>query len=476
MLFSSPVFLFIFLLGLSILYWLTPGIKLKNVLLLLTSLLFYAWGEILVVFLMIFSVFINYLLALWIDWADKSERPRSRKGGLWITVIFNIGMLGVFKYAAFFIESLNAVSGLDISVPMIGLPIGISFFTFQAMSYVIDIYRKSTPVQKNFPNLLLYISLFPQLIAGPIIKYHDVAEQINERKVTVESLANGIRRFIIGLSKKVLIANTLGQLAKSVFELAPSSLNITLAWVGAISYCVQIYFDFSGYSDMAIGLGQMFGFDFMENFNFPYISKSIKEFWRRWHISLSSWFREYLYIPLGGNRKGLVRQGINMGIVFLCTGLWHGAQWTFVIWGIFHGFFLILETYKVLKPDKWFRPFRHIYTLLVVSVGFTIFNATSMSHAFSFIKEMFTGFKFEAIHASLFGELISPSKLTAIIFAIIASTPIVKFTHNNLIKNGNTKLFSILNASTYVVTIILLVLCILTLSASTFNPFIYFRF
>ena len=472
MVFSSTVFLFIFLLVVFSANLLLVNIKLKNALLLLASLLFYAWGEPFFVLVMIFSVFVNYLLAMLIH---KNER--NKKLYLILTVVFNIGMLAVFKYAAFFMTSLNSVTGLGLFVPHIALPVGISFFTFQAMSYTIDVYRKTTKVQPDFFKVLLYVSLFPQLIAGPIVIYHDVEEQINERSVTPERVANGIRRFIVGLSKKILIANAMGELADSIFKLSSSELNISIAWIGAIAYCFQIYFDFSGYSDMAIGLGHMFGFDFKENFNYPYISRSIKEFWRRWHISLSSWFRDYLYIPLGGNRKGIVRQGINMGIVFLCTGLWHGSEWTFVIWGIFHGVFLILETYKVIQPDKWPKFFRHLYSLLVVIIGFTIFRAASMTQAFDFIGKMFSGFTFTASHTATLFELLSTSKIVTMVIAIFASMPTL-----NLMKNPGAKLvksdrlFKVLQTGSYAVSIVLFLLCIFTLSASTFNPFIYFRF
>ena len=332
MVFSSLVFLCIFLPVIFCLHSVMPSIKVKNALLIIASLIFYAFGEPVYVLLMIASAFLNYLCALLMGKAN-------RKAVLVIAVVINIGILCIFKYTGFLVTTVNSVLHTNINVPQITLPIGISFFTFQALSYVIDVYREQVGIQKNFFKVLLYISFFPQLIAGPIVKYRDIALEIDSRRVELREAAPGLRRFICGLAKKILIANTMAAVADNVFSQGFDTVNVVVAWIGAVAYAMQIYFDFSGYSDMAIGLGRMFGFHFKENFEHPYGSLTIKEFWRRWHISLSSWFKEYVYIPLGGNRKGKTRAGINKIIVFFLTGLWHGANWTFVVWGLFHGLF-----------------------------------------------------------------------------------------------------------------------------------------
>ncbi len=328
MVFSSLVFLFVFLPLIICLYYLSKD-KYKNYLLLVASLFFYAWGEPTYIVIMILSIIANFIFGRQVSIENKYRK-------IWLTtsVIFNIGMLGVFKYTGFFIDNLNNIFNLNIMNPQIALPLGISFFTFQAMSYVIDVYRHDAKVQNNIFNMALYISLFPQLVAGPIVRYQTIADQIIEREHNLLKFEKGIGRFILGLSKKVILANSLGLLADSVFSTNINDIAILSSWLGIISYSLQIFFDFSGYSDMAIGLGQMFGFEFLENFNYPYISKSASEFWRRWHISLGSWFRDYVYIPLGGSRKGKVRTYINLFIVWFLTGFWHGASWTFIAWGL----------------------------------------------------------------------------------------------------------------------------------------------
>lgn len=331
MVFSSMVFMCVFLPAVFVLHCILPGIRAKNALLLLASVLFYAYGEPVYIILLFISTLLNYFCACGID-----RFQNHRKGILVLAVICNLGILIVFKYTDFILGMVNSVTGLHLPLPQIRMPIGISFFTFQAMSYVIDVYRETTRAQKNYAKVLLYISFFPQLIAGPIVKYHDVAAEIDQRTVTLDGVALGIRRFSAGLCKKVLLANTLGLVADNLFGASSGSINGAGAWLGAISYMLQIYFDFSGYSDMAIGLGWMFGFHFKENFNYPYISGTIREFWRRWHMSLSGWFLEYLYIPLGGNRKGKFRTVVNKMIVFLCTGIWHGAAINFLFWGVYH--------------------------------------------------------------------------------------------------------------------------------------------
>jgi alginate O-acetyltransferase complex protein AlgI len=467
MVFSSTTFLFIFLPLVFLLYIPLP-FKARNVLLLIASLIFYAWGEPLFVFVMLFSILFNYVFARFID---SSKDEKIKKLFVAIAVLLNLSLLIVFKYTNFIIDNINSAFNLSIDIVKISLPIGISFFTFQAMSYIIDVYRDKTYSEKSILNVALYISFFPQLIAGPIVKYHDIASQIHKRSINVEKVFLGIRRFIIGLSKKLLIANAVGEVADKVFNLSANNLSAGAAWLGAVCYALQIYFDFSGYSDMAIGLAKMFGFELKENFNYPYISQGIKEFWRRWHISLSTWFKEYLYIPLGGNRKGILRTSINMIIVFFCTGIWHGAAWNFLIWGLFNGFFLLLENLNVIKPDKWPRPFRHIYTALVFIIGFTIFRAENMPYAFSFIGKMFSG-GLTGASVALYGSIMTPMLITMLIISIFAAFPIVPKIKAISSERINIKL----DRLSYALTLILLILCVLNISSSTFNPFIYFRF
>ena len=464
MVFSSMVFLCIFLPVVFLLHLILPGIRAKNWMLLLASLVFYAYGEPVYVLLMIASAFVNYLSALLIE-----KKPSGKKAVMTINVILNLGVLVLFKYTGFLAESFNAIFGTAVPVPAIRLPIGISFFTFQAMSYVIDVYRGVTEPQKNFGKVLLYISFFPQLIAGPIVKYHDIAQEIENRTQTVDGVMNGIRRFIAGLSKKVLISNTVGLVADTLFAADISGLNAAAAWIGAISYMLQIYFDFSGYSDMAIGLGEMFGFHFKENFNYPYISGSIREFWRRWHMSLSGWFQEYLYIPLGGNRKGRVRTVINKFIVFLCTGIWHGANVTFLFWGLYHGCFLMLEEFVSAIREKGGRVksvFQHIYALMVVLIGFVFFRADTMSQGVAWVKTMFTGFGANPAAMSLALEQLTPLYLVTLAVGIVACCPV-----KNLVKKSGAY-----EAVTAIGSLVLLALSMLSLASGTYNPFIYFRF
>ena len=464
MVFSSMVFLCIFLPVVFLLHLLLPGIRAKNGMLLLASLIFYAYGEPVYVILMIASAFVNYLSALLIG-----RKPAGKKAVMAVNVILNLGVLVLFKYTGFLAESVNTILGTAIPVPSIRLPIGISFFTFQAMSYVIDVYRGVTGAQKNFGKVLLYISFFPQLIAGPIVKYHDIAQEIENRTQTVDGVTDGIRRFIVGLSKKVLISNTVGLVADTLFAADVSGLNAAAAWIGAVSYMLQIYFDFSGYSDMAIGLGEMFGFHFKENFNYPYISGSIREFWRRWHMSLSGWFQEYLYIPLGGSRKGKIRTVINKFIVFLCTGIWHGANVTFLFWGLYHGCFLMLEEIVPAIREQGGKVksfFQHIYTLLVVLIGFVFFRADSMHQGAAWIKTMITGFGSNTAAMSLALEQLTPLYLVTVAVGIVACCPV-----KMLVKKGRAY-----EAVTAAGSLVLLLLCMLSLASGTYNPFIYFRF
>ena len=418
MVFSSLEFLCIFLPTVFLLYTVIPVHRVRNALLIVFSLVFYAYGEPVYVLLMIASSLANYLCALWIG-----KTGSKKKLPLVIAIVINLGTLVFFKYTGMLVTAFNAVTHLAIPVPAIALPIGISFYTFQALSYVIDVYRGEVGVQKNYFKVLLYISFFPQLIAGPIVRYHDIAAQIDNRSQNITQIAQGLRRFICGLAKKVLIANTMGQAADIIFAQSTSSLGFMSAWVGAVAYLFQIYYDFCGYSDMAIGLGKMFGFTFKENFNYPYGARSIQDFWRRWHISLSTWFKEYLYIPLGGNRKGKARTALNKIIVFLLTGLWHGANWTFVLWGLWHGLFLMLEQYLPFLK-KLPKAVGHIYTVLVVLLGFVVFRADTISYGFGYIGRMFSFGSLSSQDMSLSLQQLTPWFILMLVIAIIGCAPI----------------------------------------------------
>ena len=464
MVFSSMVFLCVFLPAAFCLHLLLPGMRAKNFLLVVASLVFYAYGEPIYVILLVASSAGNYILA-----RLTGECPKIRKLTMTLAVVINLGLLVIFKYSGFLVETFNSVTGAGIPVPQFRMPIGISFFTFQALSYVIDVYRGDASVQKNFGKVLLYISFFPQLIAGPIVKYHDVEAEINNRKQTPEEIGKGIRRFIAGLSKKVLIANTMGLVADNLFGAAATGITGPGAWLGAVSYMLQIYFDFSGYSDMALGLGMMFGFHFHENFDYPYISASIREFWRRWHMSLSGWFKEYLYIPLGGNRRGKFRTVVNKMIVFVCTGIWHGASFNFLFWGIYHGFFLMLEEYIPFigkKGGKLKSFFQHVYALLVVCVGFVFFRADTMKQGCFWIREMFTDFGWKASAKSLTLQQLTPVYLVTLAAALVAAVPV----------NSMLKKYKWYEGFTYVLSLAGFALCVLSLAGGTYNPFIYFRF
>lgn len=458
------VFLCVFLPAAFCLHLLLPGMRAKNFLLVVASLVFYAYGEPIYVILLVASSAGNYILA-----RLTGECPKIRKFTMTLAVVINLGLLVIFKYSGFLVETFNSVTGAGIPVPQVRMPIGISFFTFQALSYVIDVYRGDASVQKNFGKVLLYISFFPQLIAGPIVKYHDVEAEINNRKQTPEEIGKGIRRFIAGLSKKVLIANTMGLVADNLFGAAATGITGPGAWLGAVSYMLQIYFDFSGYSDMALGLGMMFGFHFHENFDYPYISASIREFWRRWHMSLSGWFKEYLYIPLGGNRRGKFRTVVNKMIVFVCTGIWHGASFNFLFWGIYHGFFLMLEEYIPFigkKGGKLKSFFQHVYALLVVCVGFVFFRADTMKQGCFWIREMFTDFGWKASAMSLTLQQLTPVYLVTLAAALVAAVPV----------NSMLKKYKWYEGFTYVLSLAGFALCVLSLAGGTYNPFIYFRF
>ena len=472
MVFSSLVFLCFFLPVTFCLHSVIPSIKIRNILLIIASLIFYAYGEPVYVLLMVASSFLNYLFAYLMG--------RGRKKFLLVlAIVVNVGVLCGFKYTGFIVETINSLTGAQIPVPLITLPIGISFFTFQALSYVIDVYRGNTSIQKNYSKVLLYISFFPQLIAGPIVKYRDIEREISGRKVIPSEAALGLRRFIFGLAKKVLIANTMAVAADYFFADGAVPLNAAAAWIGAVAYAMQIYFDFSGYSDMAIGMGRMFGFHFKENFDHPYLSVSIKEFWRRWHISLSSWFKDYVYIPLGGNRKGKARTWINKFIVFFLTGLWHGANWTFVIWGLFHGFFSSLED-GIKRLQRLPRVLGHIYTMLVVIIGFVIFRADNLGYAFSYIGKMFSGSDFSSLQVSHTVQQLTPFFIVMLVAAVFFCGPAQSIAEKIRRKSGDESVVStraqVLQSVLFVIAAGLLLWCIIRLSGGAYNPFIYFRF
>lgn len=474
MVFSSLEFLCIFLPAVFLLYTVIPVHKVRNGLLIAFSLVFYAYGEPVYVLLMILSSLVNYLCALWIG---KSEKQK--KLPLIIAIVFNLGTLVLFKYTGMFVTAFNSVTHLSVPVPEIVLPIGISFYTFQALSYVIDVYRGEVGVQKNYFKVLLYISFFPQLIAGPIVKYRDIAEQIDNRSQSLEQIAQGLRRFVCGLAKKVLIANTMGQVADIIFAQSTSELGFLSAWLGAAAYLFQIYYDFCGYSDMAIGLGKMFGFTFKENFRYPYGARSVQDFWRRWHISLSTWFKEYLYIPLGGNRKGKARTALNRIIVFFFTGLWHGANWTFVLWGLWHGLFLLLEEYLPFLK-KLPKAIGHIYTMLVVLLGFVVFRADTIGYGFGYIGRMFSFGSPGSYDMSLALRQLTPWFIFIFVIAVIGCAPIRPLSdkiRQKLYADGSAlTAWRIVSVALYCLAFAGLFFCILRLSPSGYNPFIYFRF
>ncbi len=468
MTFSSVTFLFMLLPVTFILYALIKNLNARNIILAAASIVFYAFGEPVAVMIMLISIVLNYLFGL------GASGVKWDKLSVVLAVLLNIGMLAVYKYSGFFVEIFNGITGLSVPVPQIRLPIGISFFTFQGLSYVIDVYRDKKNVQKSLFSVLLYISFFPQLIAGPIVRYSDIADRLRDREFSVDRVARGICRFIFGLAKKVLIANQMGLLADKVFGCATAELGTGAAWVGAITYSLQIFFDFSGYSDMAIGLGCVFGFDFRENFNYPFISSSIQEFWRRWHISLSTWFKEYVYIPLGGNRKGNARTTFNKLVVFFLTGLWHGANFTFIVWGMLHGLCQMLETYQIIPTKKkWFRPIGHIYTLLIVILGFVIFRADTLAQGIGIIGTMFSPHAGSAVANAEIFSCISPMAILAFGLSLILSTPIFRLIRERVEKTEKAALY---NYAAYAGSMVLFALSVLSLVSSKYNPFIYFRF
>ena len=465
MLFTSISFLYYFLPALIIIYFITPK-KYKNIILLIASLLFYLYGEPKYVFLMIAEIIIAYIGAILID------KYKNQSKNILITTLFiHVFLLIIFKYTDFIIQTINDISNANIKLLNIALPIGISFYTFQIISYVIDVYNGKVKVQKNLINLATYVSLFPQLVAGPIVRYQTVEKELDDRVHSFNNFAYGIRRFSIGLAKKVLIANALGELCTKAFVL--NETTVIFYWIFGISYMLQLYFDFSAYSDMAIGLGRIFGFNFPENFNYPYISKSITEFWRRWHISLSTWFKDYVYIPLGGNRDGKYKQIRNILIVWLLTGIWHGANWTFLIWGLLFGIILIIEKIFLNKFMEKLPSFiRRIYVLFIVMILFIIFNSDSMQVALTNIKGLFGMNKEAFINDYTLHYL--KSYLPLLIIAFLGATPLIKTLIDKLRKNRYVN--NIINILEPILIVIILVVVTSYLIDNSYNPFLYFRF
>ena len=463
MVFSSTTFLFFHLPIVLGVYYLVPR-KWRNLWLFVVNLVFYGWGEPVYVLLMVFSIAINYGAGIWIEGA-LPDRARAKRV-LVADVIVNLAMLGFFKYYDLFASTLSLIPGL--SVPTLGLtlPIGISFYTFQTMSYPIDVYRGDATVQRSFVRFGTFVALFPQLIAGPIVRYKDIAEQLEQRRENPDQFAAGVRRFTVGLAKKVLIANNLGQLWDQYSAAAPASLSVLGAWLGILAFSLQIYFDFSGYSDMAIGLGRMLGFEFLENFNYPYISRSVTEFWRRWHMSLGTWFRDYVYIPLGGNRKGYARQLLNILIVWALTGFWHGANWTFLCWGLYYAVFLMVEKLFLLKVLKRLPVLSNVYAIVVAVCGWVLFQLPSVGAAVGYYGAMF------GCGAGLFSafDLYSLRSYAMVLaVAVLACLPVGKRLYDRFPAGFRNVLTPLLIAA-------VLVLCTAYLVDATYNPFLYFRF
>ncbi len=466
MVFSSLTFLCVFLPAVLLLYSLSKNITYKNTILAVFSLVFYAWGEPSLLILLIAATIVNYFLALGIGACQKSDKNAGAKACVTLAIIFDIAMIGVFKYAAFTVSSINGVFGLSFPIPEIGLPLGISFYTFQILTYVLDVYRKDTPVQKSYLKFITFVSMFPQLIAGPIVRYQEVAEGLDDRKVTITDFADGATQFVIGLGKKVFLANFAGD-AKDVLFAASTAPTVLSAWLGIIFYSFQLYFDFSGYSDMAIGMGKMLGFKFPKNFNYPYISRSITEFWRRWHMTLGSFFRDYVYIPMGGNRCSKLRWVLNIMVVWALTGLWHGASWNFVLWGIYYGVLLLIEK---LLFSKWSKVpvLSNITTLFLVVIGWTLFYFTDFSQLTAFFGTMFGNScpLYDITTVSVFyGNIVLLGAL------ILASTPLPYKIFEKLISIKGIGM--VIEA---VVLVGLFAACLATLTGATSNPFLYFRF
>lgn len=471
MVFSSIIFLFGFLPVALLGYFLLKK-EYRNIYLIVISLVFYGAGNPKFIVVLISSIIINYVMGLCVNYGKESFNKIGNSLILSITVLLNLGLLFYFKYMDFFISSANKVFGINISLMNIALPLGISFFTFQGMSYTLDLYMNKVKVQKNLINFTLYMVLFPKIMQGPIARYKDVYEQIDSRECNIDKFSYGVSRFIMGLAKKVIIADQLGVVVDQIFAKTPNENSLSIAWVGAICYTLQIYFDFSGYSDMAIGLGKMYGFDFLENFNYPYISTSLTEFWRRWHISLSTWFRDYLYIPLGGNRKG--NMYFNLFVVFFVTGMWHGAAWNFIIWGLWHGLFLIVEKIFKVKNFKIKLPslIKWVYAMLVVILGWVLFRSPNLKYAMEYISVMFGFGSVKNIGFTVFWYL-SPKVITLIILATICFLPLKKV-FNKVLEPIEGTYLKLICSNVYL--IILFFISMMYVITSTYNSFIYFKF
>ncbi len=470
MLFSSVLFLFLFLPLTILIYYIVPR-KAKNFVLFACSLMFYAWGEPIYILLMLFSSTVDYACGRLIGKGKEKNNKLLQRGALFFSIIVNLSLLATFKYADFFIVNTNTLFGSEITLLNLGLPLGISFYTFQSMSYTIDCYRGEVTPQKSFITFSTYVTLFPQLVAGPIVRYITVQDQMDNRKESFELFAQGITRFIIGLSKKMIIANNLGYFWASIQNL--EDVSVMTAWLGIILFPMQLYFDFSGYSDMAIGLGKMFGFKFVENFNYPFISHSITEFWRRWHMSLGTWFREYVYFPLGGNRKSPARTYFNLFFVWFLTGLWHGATFTNVFWGLWSGIFIVMERAFLLKIlDKVPKIVSLLYTNILMCIGLLFLAYDDIAECFAFVSKGF-GADFVAIFDETFIYYFT-SALVLIVLGVIGSTPIVKNTVEKLnVKFNNSTVYGVIS---YCVVAFLFFVSIIFLVSETFNPFLYFRF
>jgi len=476
MVFSSPIFLFFFLPLVLLATLLAGGLKARNTVLLIASLFFYAWGEGIYVLLMLALILCNYLCGLAIEYSQE------RKPWLVVAIVVNIGALLWFKYANFLSETASDMLGAfglpPILLDPIALPIGVSFYIFHGLSYVIDVYRKDAKAQASPGIAALYISLFPQLVAGPIIRYHDVAQQFTERTMDIPRFASGVRRFVVGLAKKILIADQCARIADPIFQVPIEHLNAPVVWLGTAAYAVQIYFDFSGYSDMAIGLGRMLGFDFLENFNRPYIASSVRDFWRRWHISLGNWFRDYLYKPLGGNRRGAARTYLNLFIVFLLTGLWHGASWSFVVWGLIHGSFMVLERARFgALLDRWPRLVGTAYTLLVVLIAWVFFRVENIADAAHTVSAMFgfgRGCNGEVYPSLFLTNITTIALVVGVLGSLDLHTTAARWFRISpsgaMVSNGPRGAVEVAGV------MCLLVLCAMSIASNTFSPFIYFRF
>lgn len=470
MVFSSILFITRFLPLVLAIYFIVPK-RIRNLVLFLSSILFYAWGEPVYILLMCFTITVDYVFGIIIDKQISVGKKNKAKVSLVAAVVINLLLLGYFKYANFTIDTINSLTGAGIAAIKLALPIGISFYTFQSLSYVIDVYRGDTKVQKNILDFGTYVTLFPQLIAGPIVRYRTVAEEMQGRVENRADFARGISRFIFGLGKKVLLANNAGLLWDSVNALTASEMSVGSFWLGILAYTFQIYFDFSGYSDMAIGMGLMFGFHFDENFNYPYMAKSITEFWRRWHISLSTWFKEYVYIPLGGNRAGLAKQIRNIVIVWMLTGFWHGASWNFVAWGLYYGVILIFEKVFLLKIiEKMPKVVRHLYTMFLVIIGWVLFSFDSFKKGAEFIAGMFGLGGYSVINKEFIYLLLN--NLVLLIILVVASTDVPK----RWIEKLAAKDKPVFKVAGIIILEVILGICVAYLVASTYNPFLYFRF